>query len=111
MRWQPAMAAIGYWKEPDGIPPGDLVWRSPEKSGLQTYTASVQTRLVALVRKSPYQPGCTVKIEGWLWTSFPEGSVDAKLGTKESPVRQFPNVREAKKAVAAAWALLQHPGI
>lgn len=100
------MSALGYWREPDATPTGSITWQAPGKTGLQTHIGIVAGKAVAWLKRNPSQRGFTVRITGWMWTSFPAESTTAKLGMKESPVRWFPTLKEAKHAVADALALL-----
>ena len=100
------MSALGYWREPGQTPHGKIEWQKPGKAGLQTHVGIINGKPVAKVKVLLHGKECIVSIDGWMWTSFPTESGTAKLNIKESPLRAFATVREAKQAVSDAVAEL-----
>lgn len=106
-RKEAGMGALGYWREPEQIPVGTVEWRAPGRGGLQVHVGLVGGLITAKIERNPYRGrGCIVRLDGWMWTSFPPGSAAAKTNLKESPVGWFPTAGAAKQAVADAMALL-----
>lgn len=45
------MSVLGYWREPEGTPQGNLVWQPPSKTGgLPTYVGLINGKTVATIR-------------------------------------------------------------
>ncbi|MBQ0916846.1 hypothetical protein KBW71_00080 [Hydrogenophaga aromaticivorans] len=101
------MASLGYWREPlsDLQAGAELAWQAPGALGLQVWVGTIGGRPVARISRQPgHGKGCSAALSGWMWTEHLPGSGAAQLGVKESPMRGFNSVPEAKRAIKAALA-------
>lgn len=110
---QKPVAEMGFWREPHSTwrnPPvateNGLEWLPPGKGGIPVWTAMLGEQAVAHVRLNQHYKAYSVRIEGWMWTDQPEGSMAQRIGVKESPVRGFPSLADAKRAVSEALAIM-----
>ncbi len=102
-----AMSNLGYWREPLSVPEGAaLTWQAPGSLGLQVWIGTLAGKPVARISRQPgHGNGCSAALNGWMWTKHLPGSGAALLGVKESPMRGFGSVPEAKRAIEAALAV------
>lgn len=96
----------GKWVEPEGIPRGQVQWLPPGKGGLKTYVATVDGKVVAVVRGNPYHAGWVARVPGWKWLAPMSGSVAEKLKIADPNLKGFQDIRNAKQAVEHALATL-----
>lgn len=100
----------GRWAEPEGLPSAQLIWQEPGRMGLQVHVGSIEGREVAHIKHGPAgsgKPGGYIaNVPGWVWAGHAPGSVGAKLGVEETPVKAFPRLDKAKAAVEYAISRL-----
>lgn len=100
------MTTYGRWREPNPnlTPDAKVVWTAPTHTGIQAWIGTVGGKKVASIRRHPGHVGsaCTASIDGWVWDN--RGNA---LGGPEAPVKGFPSVPLAKKAIADA--IRAHP--
>ena len=101
------METVGYWREPLKAPTGaPLTWLSPGSMGLRVWAGLLNGQPVARISRQPgHGSGCSASINGWMWTEQEPDTLGERLGVKESPIRGFRSVPDAKRAIKAALAV------
>lgn len=97
---------LGYWKRPVAPRNSRIEWVLDGYGRSPVLVCHINNVPVGWVKEHPFQRGCTVTLDGWLWTDFRAGPSSRRYLVKEGPIRGFASVELAKEAIQQALALL-----